>query len=394
MSIMKYKNTGGTLPGQNPTNIPAGPSLPAGADHETTINAYRDWLLDPSNQPSYYTGSTVAGPGKDLLASYDQKRAAAEQTNTLTQDALARAQGRLDPNSEYNQQIAGGAASAVRGSGFGGGSRGGFRSDLAQHTSARDALDKSIRQTEQDITGYKGQLTEGADILAGIGQEQQAHAQRLIDEDIKRYNWTQLAPQARWDQIMNLGVIQEAIKQGKISATPGKDASSDRFWDTLGNAVSSGAGDLISGALGSLFNEGGMVPGYSNIGGPVDMLMGSTGFMPNRLNEGGFPGEAPMMGGDPMMQDPMAAPGAPQDPMMGNEMPMDPMAAGGPGMPAPAMGMEDPMMSDPMMDEMMMEPQSEIDKVESAVEELIATTGAPLTITRKTIIGKSKKKGG
>ena len=101
------------------------------------------------------------------------------------------------------------------------------------------------------------------------------------------------------------------------------------------------------------------------------------------------------------LEDPLASPGMPQDPMMDEGMPMDPMMGGGdPMMGGGIMGgqapieTQEPMMGDPMMDMgFELEPMSEIDKVEDAVEMLISTTGAPLTVTRKTVKAKSKKGG-
>ena len=142
----------------------------------------------------------------------------------------------------------------------------------------------------------------------------------------------------------------------------------------------------------------------SDVGGGI---IGGIGDWTGWWNEGGPVYK--QMGGP--LEDPMMPPGMPQegapmppqppvDPMMDEGMPMDPMAAGGAPMGGGIMGgqapieTQEPMMGDPMMDMgFELEPMSEIDKVEDAVEMLIATTGAPLTVTRKVMKAKSKKGG-
>ena len=107
-------------------------------------------------------------------------------------------------------------------------------------------------------------------------------------------------------------------------------------------------------------------------------------------------GGDPMMQEDPMMGDPMGAPAGPtegimaQDPMMGGGDPMM-QPEGITGMSMDGMPMEPGgIMDAPMMEE----PKSAIDTIEDTVEGIVASLGGNVTITRKTMKGKAKKKGG
>ena len=96
-----------------------------------------------------------------------------------------------------------------------------------------------------------------------------------------------------------------------------------------------------------------------------------------------------------MMGDPMGAPVGPAegimaaDPMMGGDPMMEPTGITGMSMdgmpPAPGGIMDAPMME---------EPKSAIDTIEDTVEGIVASLGGNVTITRKTMKGKAKKKGG
>ena len=334
-------------------------------DHNDVLKRLIDYSADPRNTPDYYTGNTVAGFGGDSTLAHEGYRGAADKYDALTGNLLDEYTGQLDPNSQINQDLGRSAATAVQGQQFGTGARGGFRSDLAQQSASQDAIRDNRQNALDNISNLRSDLTGGSDILSKLGSQLDQKDQDIINEDIKRFNYAQLSPQQQLDRILSLVTAKKGLEEGNVGVDYGQAGSGSK--GIFGDLASSLGSSLGSSLISSLFNGGGMV-GYKQEGGPID----------------------------PMMNDPMAAPGAPVDPMMGNQPPVDPMAPGmDPMAPAPApemgMGMEDPMMSDPMMAEMTMEPQSEIDKVESAVESLIASTGAPLTITRKTIIGKKKK---
>ena len=144
------------------------------------------------------------------------------------------------------------------------------------------------------------------DGVGGVGDDRYGLSQKVIDEDIKRFNYGQLSPQQFADRILGLASQQEAIKQGNVGVDAGSPGFGGIFGNLLGGALSGsgGLGGGIGALLGGLFNEGG--PVYHQEGGPMM-----------------DPGMAPGMGPDPMAQDPMMSPEPPMaqgmDPMMGQE---------------------------------------------------------------------------
>ena len=369
--MKQYKNIGGNiapavLPGvdahrQLRARQDTGtPFVPTTGEYEKDIDSFIKYAGDPRNVPDYYSGSTVAQPGADTNLSREGLRGAADQYDALTGDLLGDYQAQLDPNSAINQQLGQAASVAGNLAGYNSGVLGGLRSQQATQGAARQAIQQNRQNALDKISGLRGDLRGGSDILGEVGRELDSEQQDIINEDIKRFNYAQLSPQQQIDRVLSLLTAKEGLKQGRFQA-PTQDRS--------GGIFSNLAGDFARKAGGSI----------------LDSVFGGFGF-----NQGGeIPGEAPV--GDPMM-----GPGEGVDPMMDANMPQDPMAAGGDPMMSDPMSqdpmMGDPLAADPMTNDMMAEPQSEIDQVASAVEQLIASTGAPLTITRKTVKAKAVKK--
>ena len=377
-----YRQTGGVLPGEAAQQafeqrIGTGtPFTPTTGNYEEDLKSILNWSADPRNIPQYYTDQTVASFDPVQQQAQQGLIGAAGQQDALTQQLIGDYQSQLDPTSALNRQIASEASRAAGETFYGAGTPGSARGQIASNLAANEAVRRSREGALSNLGAQRGQLRGGADILGEVGGARQQLAQDVINEDIKRFNYAQLSPQQQQDRIISILTGLEGIKQGHFQA-PTQDRSRGIFsglaTDFARQAGSNIFGDILGGIFG---NEGGKV-GYYQLGGEVDPMM-----------DQGMPMEDPMMTPgipqDPMMDDPMMAGGAPMDPMMGGGI------MGGPT----PIETQEPMMDDPMMDMgFELEPMSEIDKVEDAVEMLVATTGAPLTVTRKTVKAKAKKGG-
>ena len=348
MSILKmkptYKQAGGSLPGaqvQTATDTflygPDAPAFDYNANFDQQAANYAAWASLPGNLPQYYTGDTVAGPGGVTQDAWARYTDAAGEMDTLTNQLIADYQAQLDPDSELNQQYAQNAAnragSAYYGAGTPGSARGQYASQVAAQDAYRDRRDTALK----GLGAQRGELDAGADILSRVGKEQRDIAQDYIDEDIKRWNYYQTLPQQVQEQLLSLSATQTGLAEGQNFQLPGD----------FGVDITSSFADLYS-------NQGGEV--YRQLGGPIppQELQGPQGpSMPH-------PGARP--------------PGPPMPPPPPTPMP-----------PAPTGIMGDPMMASPMM----IEPESDIDKIESILADIIASSDGNITIKRK-----SKKKGG
>ena len=347
MSIMKnvnYKQTGGVI----------APGLP-NIDTTSLDTAYKDvidWSADPQNIPQYYTAPTVAQFDPLQTTAHQGLIDAAGQYDTITQDLVSEYTDQLDPNSTINQQLANQAAQSSANAFYGAGTPGSARGQYAGALAAQDAVRANRENALQQLGAQRGSLTGAADITAGVGGQRYGLSQKVIDEDIKRFNYGQLSPQQFADRILGLSAQQEALKQGNV----GVDAGSPGFGGIFGGLLSSALGGGLggSGGIGNILgglglNEGGEVPG-------MDPMMG--------------PGMASGMGPDPMMQDPMMSPEPPMVPGM------DPMMGG------------DPMMTDvTQITAIAPEETSEIDKIEGILQGL-ALENPNIKVKRKTKGGK------
>ena len=386
MSILKmkpaYRQTGGevaptpgapvlpNLPGVaahenlNTSIAASGPTLTTGQTPEQINQAYIDWASDPNNIPDYYGGATVAEFDPATLLSFDQKERLAGAQDTLNQQRLDTYQSWLDPNSQAQQYAQDQAAQRAAGAAFGAGTPGSARSQYASAAAAQAAGHGLTQDALAGISGVQDDITAGADLLADVGSQRRDYVQNVINEDIKRWNFAQLAPQEQWDKLLGLANQMKAMELGNVSG----DGSAKNDWKgILASVVGSQLGEQGSSILDSVlsfFNEGGPVVDYRQGGG----MLGQP------------PMGQPPMGQPPMGQPPMGGgmPPAPQPPMP----PSSPGIMGGmPDAPPGIMGGE-PV---PMMDDN----KSEIDKIEDALQSIIASSNGEITIKRK-----SKKKGG
>ena len=336
---------------------------------------YKDILgieADPTSQPDYYGGATVAEFDPAQIEGFRQRELAAHEQNRLAQEQLARAEGRLDPNSAYSQRLQRQAAQQASGAFGGAGSFGGLKSQGAVGHGTQAALLDSQRQAEADISNLSERLTQGAETLGKVGSERRKYVQDVINEDIKRWNFAQLAPQQQRDRVLALASQLKAMELGSV-IDPRSGTSVPAWKNILASAVSSQIGDAAGGVLDKIL--GGL--GFGNQGGAVYRQMGGPAM-----------GD-PMMEGDPMMQqDPMAPPAPAPSPMGGIADPMMEEPMGGimdaPMEPGMDMGMD---MEGGITG--MMEPESTIDSLEESL------SGLPgITIKRKKVKVKGKKKGG
>ena len=330
---------------------------------------------DPTFQPDYYGGATVAEFDPAQIQGFAQRESAAEEQNRLAREQLARAEGRLDPTSEYSQRIQRQAAQQAAGAFGGAGSFGGLKSQGAVGHGVQTALLDQQRQAEADIAGLSERLTQGAETLGKVGAERRSYVQDVINEDIKRWNFAQLAPQQQRDRVLALASQLKAMDLGTV-IDPRSGTSVPAWKNILASAVSSQVGDAAGGILDSII--GGIGGLFSNEGGPVYRQMG-----------GGIMG--PGMEGQ-MMQDPMMDQGMPSDPMMASQPPvggiMDPMMQDAAMAPEMQGGIMDPMMQeDPMIGmDSMMDINFETSTIDEIEESLAGIPG--ITVKRK---NKSKK---
>ena len=363
-----YKNLPGTKAHADyESNLASGtsPIIDTSGSPEDTIKNAIGAAADPINTPGYYTGPTVAGFDDATLRSFDDRLRAADETDALTRERLAEYQALKDPNHPENIRRQKQAA-AQAGSTFGAaGTFGSARHSLASNIASLDQQAKNREDALRGIKGAQADLTLGADLRSQVGREREAHLQNVINEDIKRWNFTQLSPQQQIDRIVQLATQLKALETGRVGADPGTGSGSkgwkDILTDGLVNAGIDAGSSLIEKALGSIFNEGGYV--YRQEGGII-------------------PGQDPMMQEDPMMAD-QGITGMGQDPMAPPAPPMMDQGITGMG--------QEPMMDEPMMPEMgisgmIEEEKSTLDSIEDQL------TGIPgISIKRKTVKSSSKK---
>ena len=333
---------------QGPGGVIA-PGLPQIDVTQGLDKIYEDALAysaDPANIPQYYTGPTVAQFDPLQQLSQEGRVGAAEQYDSLTAQLLGDYQDQLNPDSALNQQLAQQAAQEATSSYFGAGTPGSQRNQYASNLAAQDATRASRQNALNNIAALRGSLTGGSDIVGEVGGERQDLSQQITDEDIKRFNYGQLAPQQQLDRLLGLAAQQQAVQSGNVGAEA-PTSLGGIFGNLLGSALSGGGGGggILNSIGSALFGQdGGMVPGEV---APMDPMI------------------------DPMMQQP----------------PMEPPMAP----PAPEMMPQEPMGAEMMQMEILAGPEvSEIDKAEGILQGLAAASGGTLKVTRKTKGGKKK----
>ena len=284
-----YRQTGGFTPGgtaQTPDEL-YGVEAQTGLNEEIAANAGQPIIdttksaadqvkdlaaieADPASQPDYYPGQTVTGFDAAQLEAHRLKEEAALEQNRLNQEALARAEGRLDPNSEYAQRLQRAAASRSAQQFGRSGSLGGLKSQGAVGYGTQTALLDHQRQTEQDIAGIRDKLTQGADTLAGVGAERRQYVQDVLDADIERWNVAQLAPQQQRDRVLALAKELSAIENKQVGSQAGGQTGTQSWKDLIKSSLVKAGTNLVTSGLdkfidGLGFNQGGVV--YRQEGG-------------------------------------------------------------------------------------------------------------------------------
>ena len=338
--VASHENLNDSIPG-------SGPIITASMTPEEITQAYITWASDPANIPDYYGGATVAEFDPAQIAAFDQKEELAKEQDRLNLERLGTYESWLDPESEAQMQAQQRAAQTAGSTFYGAGTPGSARSQIAASAAALDAQQGLQSQALSGIEGVQDDLTAGADILSGVGAERRQYVQDVINEDIKRWNFAQLAPQQQWDKLLGLANQLKGMELGTLVDSGGDSVPA---WKSI---LASVAGPVLGDAGSGILDA---VLGLFNKGGPV------------YKQSGGILGGDPMMGQQPPMQ-PTPTPPAPKG-IMGNAMP-------------PAMGetMQMTMVSE--------EPISEIDKAEGILKGLEASSGGSIKVIRKT-----KKKGG
>ena len=211
--------------------------------------------LYEAGAPGYYPESTVAQLNPNIIQGWNQQTAAlptafglAQQqagglatgltgltsgTDVLTQQALGRDQYTMD-----QAQRAAAASNQVAAQT---GTLGGARASLAANTAATNVIQQQQFNAAKALAeigfGASGQVgaaqaalvTPGA-LQTGVGEQQRAHEQQLLTDDINRYNYENLAQQ-NWlsNYITNIGLgggVAAGINQGtQAGATPTDDPS-------------------------------------------------------------------------------------------------------------------------------------------------------------------------
>ena len=350
----------------------AGPTISADMTPEEINEAYINWAADPSNIPDYYGGATVAEFDPLQLEAFAKKEATAGQLDELNKQQLDYYQGILAGNSPHLQRAADRAAGSTANTFFGAGTPGSSRGQYAANLAAQEAQFGLQQDAISGISGVQDRLTQGADLLGSIGQERRDYVQNVINEDIKRWNFAQLAPQQQWDRLLGLANQLKGMELGTLVDSGGNNIPA--WKQILASAAGGGGADssIVDNILNFLNNEGGYI-----------------GTAAEYRQAGGIMGD-PMME-EPMMQDPMMDQlGGPEiDPMLQEATQagpmMEPQGIMKPDSMAPTGDVGITEMDVSMVSE---EPMSEIDKAEGILQGLAAASGGALTIKRKTKGGK------
>ena len=260
----------------NPTEAgPSGPIIdPVDKTPEEIYKKAVEWAADPINTPDYYGGNPIAELDPAQLEAFRQKELAAGATNQLNQQRLNAYQDWLDPNSQASILARSQAVDDTTGAFFGAGSGASARGQQAVGAASKQAQLGLQQQALTGIEGVQDDLTAGADILSGIGKERQNYVQDVINEDIKRWNFAQLAPQQQVERILAYANQLKAMELGVAQDSP---QHSNLIKTILAGAIDSAGGDSgIIDFIGGLFNQGGRV--YKQGGGQVDIYGNPVGY--------------------------------------------------------------------------------------------------------------------
>lgn len=382
-----YRQTGGTtsidpVTGQPILNVQPGKdalqehvNTPAGAITTSTEpdQIIKDVLKDSTTyDPQYYGGDTVASLDPATIASFNTKIQAAKDRQGILADREAGYRKYLTP--EYQQQAYDRGQSAGLTAAFGAGGRGSASAIQAATLGAEEAARKAYDSGLEGLSNVASELTQSGELERGVGQERRQYIQEKINEDIKKWNFTQLAPEQQRQRLIEYATALKAIQEGNVQS--GGGGGGGGFNDILNTALTAvstlqGNGFDPVEFFQSLFRaEGG--PVYKAGGGMIYRQLGGG------IGEMGMEGQGGI-GSDPMMSEPTMAP--PAAPMMPEPAPMSPTegiagADMGPEMGALEMEYE--------------EPKSELDMVEDQLRAVAAASGGNIKITRKVKKGGSK----
>lgn len=340
-------------------------------DPTQTIKDVAKIEADPKSQPDFYGGSTVAALDPATLQSFKAREDAERRRQGILQDREATYRKYLTP--EYQQQAAQRGAQAATTAAFGAGGRGSGSTQYLATLGAEEAARKAEAAGLEGLSQVATDLGQSGELLSGIGEERRNYIQQQIDEDIKRWNFAQLAPGQLREKLVQLATTLKALETGNVAADAGgggnvvRDLLNDTFTSIASSVGSKSANDFLS-----IFNN---LAG----GGPVYKAGGG---MINYLQAGGMGGIADA---EPMAPTPglptSPGPGMGQEPMM-SPSPMEPPA----GIAGAEMGGEHMGGLDMEYEE----PKSELDIVEDQLRSIAAASGGNIKITRKVKKGGSK----
>ena len=277
--------------------------------YQGIIDDAHSFYGNPSNQPQYYSGPTVAGFTQPQEQAFQGFTNAANLQQGLAGGLAGAAQQGLQGAYSYNpaqwnatsyqnpflqqqanllgQQATAGAQQGAAGAGTLGGARaaragaeaatrattplyagaydqwyGAQNQANAQNAQAQNA---AAQYNLNNIYNWAGQVpqaqraaSQGAQTLFDIGGVQQQHDQRIRDEDIKRFNYAQTQPGLQQQQLLGLGALQQGA-QGGYGSQPGFNIFDDPG-GYLKNTFSRGINNYLGNAIGNFlpFNEGSM----------------------------------------------------------------------------------------------------------------------------------------
>ena len=272
--------------------------------YQDIIDDAHSFYGNPANQPQYYTGPTVApfNPAQEQ-AFQAGTEAAGAQTGIAGQygDVVSRGLSggySYDPATyealsydnpflhqqatQLGQQAAAGANLNAAGAGTLGGTRAALAAGEAagravtplyagaydRYYNAEDtararnaaAQNQANQFNVNTISGFGQNVPQlqtafgtGANTLYNIGTNQRNVEQDILDQDIRRFNYTQSQPGLRQQQLLGLGALQQSAEAG-YGQTPGLDIFNDPG-GYLSNAVKGGIGNAIGAGVNSLIGN-------------------------------------------------------------------------------------------------------------------------------------------
>lgn len=212
--------------------------------YQDIIDEADAFYSNEANIPDYYPANTVAGIDPYQQQGLQMMLQAAPGQTALGQQYADVVSGYATGSHPAIQRLAQRSGQATADAFGGTGTYGSARQRQAVSQSAADTVyDNQMRALGQIPNAQKA-LTTGAATVAGVGDFYRGYNQDVINEDIKRHNYYEQAPEQLLQQRLGLGALhQAATGKGNITG----DAS------RLGNK---GWLDLIGADLG-IFQSGG-----------------------------------------------------------------------------------------------------------------------------------------